>query len=103
MQPLVLALTRQVMRLRPEQIDNLAGAIVSALLQKGFVRAKADEKTLQRKVSAVLTQNLEEEAALEAEAEQMALEYLRKNEELDRRKLVQGIKARLAQERGFVL
>lgn len=91
------------MRLRPEQIDHLAAAVVSSLLRQGFVRAKVDEKTLQRRVSAILAQNLEEEAALEAEAEQLALQYLRKDEELDRRKLVQGIKQRLARERGFVL
>ncbi len=91
------------MRLRPEQMDALAREIVESLVQKGFVRPAAEEKVLQNMVARVLMQNLEEEAALEAEAEQMAEKYLRGNPELDRRKLVQGIKARLAEERGFVL
>ncbi len=91
------------MRLRPEQVDALAREIVQSLVQKGFVRPAAEEKVLQSVVARVLMQNLEEEAALEAEAEQMAEKYLRGNPELDRRKLVQGIKARLAEERGFVL
>lgn len=91
------------MRLRPEQVDALAREIVQALVQRGFVRPVAEEKVLQSVVARVLMQNLEEEAALEAEAEQMAEKYLRGNPELDRRKLVQGIKARLAEERGFVL
>jgi hypothetical protein len=50
-----------------------------------------------------LQQNFEEEAALEREAEQLADQYLRGREDLDHRKVIMGIKERLARERGFVL
>jgi hypothetical protein len=92
-----------VMRVRPEQIHNLAAAIVKSLVEKAFVRPRVDEKVLQERIAKILQENLEQEAALEAEAEEIAERHLRGNQELDRRKLILGIKARLAEERGFVL
>ncbi len=91
------------MRVRPGQIQALAQAIVTALLKNEFIEPKVDTITLQQRVAELLQQNFEEEAALEREAEQLADQYLRGREDLDHRKVIMGIKERLARERGFVL
>jgi|DewCreStandDraft_5_1066085.scaffolds.fasta_scaffold12947_4 hypothetical protein len=91
------------MRVRPGQIQALAQAIVTALVKNEFIEPKVDTVTLQQRVVELLQQNFEEEAALEREAEQLADQYLRGREDLDHRKVIMGIKERLARERGFVL
>lgn len=91
------------MRMRPGQIQAIAQAIATALVKREFVEAKADLVTIQQRIAEILYQNLQEEAALEEEAEKMAEQYLRGREDIDHRKVILGIKERLAQERGFVL
>ncbi|MDZ7378677.1 MAG: DUF507 family protein [candidate division KSB1 bacterium] len=91
------------MRAKPGQLQAVAEAIVQALIKRELITPKADLVTLQQRIADLLFRNFEEEAALEREAEEMAEQYLRGREGLDRRKLVLGIKERLARERGFVL
>ncbi|MCX8071560.1 MAG: DUF507 family protein [Candidatus Binatia bacterium] len=91
------------MRVKPGQVQALAQAIVRALTDRDLILPKTDPLTIQQRVADLLYQNFEEEAALEREAEEMAEQYVRGREDLDRRKLVLGIKERLARERGFVL
>lgn len=91
------------MRVRPGQVQALAQAIVDGLLKRDLMEPKADPVTIQQRVADLLYRNFEEEAELEREAEEMADRYVRGREDLDRRKVVLGIKERLARERGFVL
>jgi hypothetical protein len=91
------------MRVRPGQVQALAHAILEALVQRDLIQPKADLVTIEQRIADLLYRNLEEEAALEQEAEEMAEQYLRGREDLDRRKVVLGIKQRLARDRGFVL
>lgn len=72
-------------------------------MQRDLIQPKADLVTIEQRIADLLYRNLEEEAALEQEAEEMAEQYLRGREDLDRRKVVLGIKQRLARDRGFVL
>ncbi|GIW43047.1 MAG: hypothetical protein KatS3mg077_0329 [Candidatus Binatia bacterium] len=91
------------MRVRPGQVQSLAHAILETLVQRDLIQPKADLVTIEQRIADLLYRNLEEEAALEQEAEEMAEQYLRGREDLDRRKVVLGIKQRLARDRGFVL
>lgn len=91
------------MRVRLAQIQAIAQAIAAALVEREFVVAKVDLVTIQQRIFDLLYANLQEEAALEAEAEKIAEQYLRGREDVDHRKVILGIKERLARERGFVL
>jgi hypothetical protein len=91
------------MRISDSELTRLAEAVVTALVSKGFIKAKADEKTLVARVSRVILDNLRAEEALELEAEQVAQKLGRQALGMDQRKIIEGIKARLAKERGFAL
>ena len=91
------------MRISESEITRLADAVVTALVGKAFIKPKADEKTLVARVSRVILDNLRAEEALELEAEQVAQKLGRQALGMDQRKIIEGIKARLAKERGFAL
>ncbi len=84
-------------------MQSLAAAIVKALLKQGFMRPKQDAAALQRRIVELVVRNLEEERALEEEAERMAEAHARKMVGMDHHKIIQGLKERLARERGFSL
>jgi hypothetical protein len=91
------------MHARAGELQALAVAIVDALLKQGFMRPARDAAVLQQRVAELLADNLGQERALEAEAERLAETHRRQMAGLDQRKIVQGIKERLARERGFAL
>jgi hypothetical protein len=64
---------------------------------------RADKKGVADKVAAALLDNFRQEEQLEKEAERLAEEHLRSAPGLDRHRVVQLIKQRLAEERRFVL
>ncbi len=81
----------------------LATAVVDALLKQGFVHPKTDQAVLVHRTVELIAHNLDEEQALEAEAERLAESHARQMVGMDQRKIIQGIKERLARERGFSL
>ena len=91
------------MRINESELEVLSAAVIAALLKQGFVHAKADEKTLVRRIRKLLVDNLRTEAELEEEAERLADRHAREMAGMDHRKVVLGIKQRLAKERGFTL
>ena len=91
------------MRINEAEITRLADDVVRALLKQGFVKSKVDDKQLIARVSKLILDNLRAEEALEREAEELAEKLGRQAAGMDQRKLIEGIKARLAKERGFTL
>ncbi len=91
------------MRVREGELQAIAAAIVGALLKQGFVHPKKDASVLRQRVVELIAHNLEEERALEAEAERLAEAHARKTVGMDQRRIIQGIKERLARERDFPL
>jgi hypothetical protein len=91
------------MRIREGELQALAAAMVDALLKQGFVHPKRDAAVLRQRIVEVLVHNLEEEQAIEEEAERLAHTHARQTVGMDQRKIIQGIKERLARERGFSL
>lgn len=87
------------------EIQRLAERIVDALLKQGNVKPKADRQALVQRIFALIQKNMEEDAALEEEAERMAEAHSRKmaGADVDQRRVVQMIKRKLAEERGFPL
>ncbi|MEW6301342.1 MAG: DUF507 family protein [Thermodesulfobacteriota bacterium] len=82
---------------------HAADAVVETLLKKDLLRLRADKKEVSERVAAALLDNFRQEEALEKEAERLADEHMRTGQGLDRHRVVQLIKKRLAEERGFVL
>ena len=91
------------MRISESELEVLSSAVIAALLKQGFVHAKVDEKTLVRRIRKLLVDNLRTEAELEEEAERLADRHAREMAGMDHRKVVVGIKQRLAKEKGFTL
>ena len=93
-------------RASPAEIQRLAERIVDALLKQGYVKAMAEKAALSRRIAELMIHNLEQEAALEAEAERLAEQHLRRGPQsagMDERRVIDMIKKKLAEERGFSL
>lgn len=83
---------------------HAAESLLAALSQKDLVRLRTDKNAVIDKVAAALLDNFRQEELLEKEAERLAEEHLRTSPQgLDRHKVVQLIKQRLAEERKFSL
>jgi len=82
---------------------HAAEAAVMALCEKGLVRLRTGKQAAIEKVTTALLDNFRQEEALTQEAEHLAEAHLRTAQGLDRHKVIQLIKQRLAEERRFVL
>jgi hypothetical protein len=91
------------MRINPAEIDRLADAVVRSLVKQGFIRPKVDDKQLAARISRLILDDFRAEEALEQEAERLAEKLGRQALGMDHRRIVEGIKVRLAKERGFTL
>lgn len=91
------------MRYSESLCRHAAEILVEVLSEKGLVRLRAEKKTVVEKLVAVLLENFRQEEALEKDAERLAEEHLQKAPGVDRHRVVQLIKQRLAEERRFVL
>jgi hypothetical protein len=91
------------MRVREGELQSLATAVVEALQKQGFVHFKGDPMIARARVVELIARNLEEEQALDQEAERLAESHARKMVGMDHRRIIQGIKERLARERNFPL
>lgn len=84
-------------------IHRLADEAVRALVAPGFIKPKVAEKQLVERIARLLIDNLRAEQALEDEAERAAVKLGRQALGMDQNKLIEGLKIRLAKERGFIL
>jgi hypothetical protein len=91
------------MRIDEGELHRLADSVVRALVKQGFVRLRVSEKQVAERIVRLLLDNLRAEQAIERDAEQLAEKLGRKVLEMDRHKIINGIKVRLAKERGFTL
>ncbi|MEO8605740.1 MAG: DUF507 family protein [bacterium] len=91
------------MRIPETAVSRLAEDVVRALVQPGFIKPKVPEKQIIARIIRLLLDNLRLEQELEDEAEKVAVKLGRQSMGMDQRKLMEGIKARLAKERGFPL
>ncbi len=95
--------SRAIVYINEERIEALSRSIVKALLKQGFVHPKVAERDLVQRVHRIFVENLVAEQALEDEAEKMAAKLGRQIGGMDQRRIILGIKQRLAKERGFSL
>lgn len=98
-----LVYSRPTVYINEERIEALAKAIVKALLKQGYVHPKVPERDLVQRIRRIFIESLMAEQALEEEAEKMAAKLGRQTGGMDQRRIILGIKQRLAKERGFSL
>lgn len=82
---------------------HAAQVLLEALSEKKLVRLSVDKQVVVEKLSAAFIGNFRQEEDLEKEAERVAEEHIRKAPGVDRHKVIQMIKQRLAEERRFTL
>ncbi len=82
---------------------HVSQVLVEALCSKGAVRLSGQQAVVADKVAGVLLANFRQEAALEKEAERLAEAHIQKTPAVDRHRVIQLIKRRLAEERDFAL
>ena len=91
------------MRINEGRVAHLAEEIAAALTKLEMVRVLAKEKDVAARIGRVILETFKTEEALEQEAERLAQKHARETMGMDQRKIIEGIKARLAKERGFPL
>lgn len=84
-------------------MQQLAERIVDAIVRQGYVKPAKAPAAIAARVAALVLDNLEQEVVLEEEAERMAEAHRGKMVGMDHHKVVQMIKRKLAEERGFPL
>jgi hypothetical protein len=88
-----------------KQIEQMAAAVVSGLLEKSLVAPKGSRAELERMVQGVIAEDLAAEDALDQEVERLLAPHASKLDEEggDYRKMFNLLKQKLARERGVVL
>jgi hypothetical protein len=84
-------------------LRRIAQDLAAELLKGGLLELHGDPAALRERFFAVLQRDFAEEAALEREADAFADAHRREMTGMDRGKVVDLIKQRLAKERGFIL
>ncbi len=84
---------------------HVAELLIASLCEKNLVRLSQEKRAaVATKLVKVLLDNFRQEEAIEKEAERLAEEHLRNAPPgMDRHRVVQGIKQRLAEEKRFSL
>ncbi len=91
------------MRIPEERFNKLARSIVKALNAQGYVKAHVPESQLVERITRVFVDNMVEEQRIEEEAERMLNRLGRQAQGMDQRKILLGLKERIAKEKGFSL
>lgn len=89
------------MKFGEEQQQRLAAALLDALLESGAAELKAQRDVARDKIAAIIHREFEGEQDIDREAERLLEAHLKNAPPgVDRHKLLQMIRKRLAEERG---
>ena len=86
-----------------EKLEKLARAVVKAMVAQGFVKPLVPQLQLIERITRIFVENMAEEQRIEEEAERMVDKLGRQAQGMDQRRIILGIKERLAKEKGFSL
>lgn len=91
------------MRLRDGEIQRIATSVVNRLEKAGLMRIVANRAAVEQRIVAALRANIRAEEEIEAAAARFAESHSRELVGMDRHKVLQLVKERIAKERGFTL
>jgi len=91
------------MKIKADQLERLASALLSQYKKKDLMVAKASEGEIKKKIADVVSKNFAEEEAIEEEARKMLASVARVSREMDPYKMFLLAKQKLAAKKGFIL
>jgi hypothetical protein len=94
---------RQLMKIKPEQLDRMAAMLIASYRDKELMAATADDAAIKGKIAEVIAKNFAEEEAIEEEARRMLASHARVARDMDSIKMFQLAKQKLAAKKGFIL
>ncbi len=91
------------MKLRDGEMQRIATTVLARLEKTGMLRIVANRAALEQRIVAALRANIRAEEEIEAAAVRFAESHSRELVGMDRHKILQMVKERIAKERGFTL
>jgi hypothetical protein len=91
------------MKLRQDQLERLASALLTNYCAKELIHPRVSEPELKTGIMAVIRQNFAEEEAIEEEARKMLASYAHVAKDMDPYKMFLIAKQKLAAKKGFIL
>lgn len=91
------------MKLREPEMRRLAASILARLEKAGVMRVTGTRDALEQRIIAAFKANVRAEEEIEAEAVRFAESHSRELVGMDRHKVLQLVKERIAKEKGFTL
>ena len=91
------------MKIKQEQLERLALALLADYHAKELIVPKTTEPELKAKIIAIINQNFAEEEVIEQEARTMLASYAQGARDVDPYKMFLLAKQKLAAKKGFIL
>jgi hypothetical protein len=91
------------MKLRDGEMQRIASSLLTRLEKAGLLRIASNRTAVEQRIVAAFRANIREEEDIEAAAVRFAESHSRELVGMDRHKVLQLVKERLAKERGFTL
>lgn len=91
------------MKLRDGEMQRIATSILTRLEKAGLLRIASHRAAVEQRIVAAFRANIREEEDIEVAAERFAESHSRELVGMDRHKVLQLVKERIAKERGFTL
>jgi hypothetical protein len=91
------------MKIKQEQLERLALALLANYRTKELIIPKSTEPELKSKIMAIINQNFAEEEIIEQEARTMLASYAQGARDVDPYKMFLLAKQKLAAKKGFIL
>jgi len=91
------------MKIKADQLEQIAGLLVSHYMKKELMVGKAAEAAIKKKITEVIAKNFAEEEAIEEEARKMLASVAQASRDMDPYKMFLLAKQKLAAKKGFIL
>jgi len=91
------------MKLRDGEMQRLTTSVLTRLEKAGLLRITGNRAAVEQRIVTALRANIRAEEEIEAEAARFADSHSRDLVGMDRHKVLQLVKERIAKERGFTL
>ncbi len=91
------------MKIKPEQLEQIASLLIANYKSKELMVAKATDQALKKQLIETVAKNFAEEEAIEEEARKMLASVAQVSRDMDPYKMFVLAKQKLAAKKGFIL
>jgi hypothetical protein len=91
------------MRLRDAEMQQIAAAVIDRLEKADLMQVTGQRAQIEQRIVTAFRANIRAEEELELEAKKFAASHARELVGMDRHRILQMVKERLAKEKGFTL